>query len=116
MSGQTVGYIRVSTVDQNLARQEDSMDRAGVVRVFQDKASGKDRKRPGLEECLKYLREGDTLVVHSIDRLARSLQDLQGLVQELAAKGVTVDSLKERLRFDSDDQAVPMDKLLFQVL
>jgi DNA invertase Pin-like site-specific DNA recombinase len=74
MSGQQVGYLRVSTLLQNTAHQLD-----GVVldRVFEDKASGKDTARPQLAECLAFLREGDMLHVHSMDRLARNLDDLR---------------------------------------
>lgn len=116
MPGQVVGYIRVSSVDQNLDRQQDSMDAAGAERVFTDKASGKDRKRPGLEDCMRYLRDGDTLIAHSIDRLARSLADLQDLVSELSGRGVTVSFIKEGLTFTPGSHGSAMDRLLFQVL
>jgi DNA invertase Pin-like site-specific DNA recombinase len=116
MAGQTIGYIRVSSVDQHLDRQEESLAQVSPDRVFSDKASGKDAKRPGLQECLGYLRSGDTWVVHSIDRAARSLQDLQAIVQDLTARGVTVRFIKEGLTFSPDGAGAAMDKLLFQVL
>jgi DNA invertase Pin-like site-specific DNA recombinase len=95
--GQQVAYLRVSSGTQNLARQEDIAETAD--RVFREKQSGKDRSRPQLEEALKYLREGDTLNVWSMDRLARSLQDLQNIIEELTAKGASVHFVKEHLTF-----------------
>ena len=80
MHGQHVGYIRVSSFDQNPERQ---LENVSVDRVFTDKASGKDTRRPELESLLAFVREGDTLVVHSMDRLARNLDDLRRLVQKL---------------------------------
>ena len=79
MTGQRIGYVRVSGFDQNPDRQ---LDNVRVVRVFTDKASGKDTQRPELERLLAFVREGDTVVVHSMDRLARNLDDLRQLVQE----------------------------------
>lgn len=86
--GQLVGYARVSSVDQNLARQLEAL--AGADRIFEEQASAKDRKRPVLEEMLAYVREGDTVLVKSPDRLARSTRDLLDLLSELKAKGVAV--------------------------
>ena len=74
MNGHRIGYTRVSTVDQNTARQLDGVQ---VAKVFTDKASGKDAKRPQLEAMLAFVREGDTVIVHSMDRLARNLDDLR---------------------------------------
>ena len=108
----TVGYRRVSTTDQNNARQLDGME---LDRVFEDKASGKDTKRPGLEECLRFLREGDVLVVHSIDRLARNLFDLEKLVGELNGRGVAVRFVKEGLTFGVGDES-PMARLQLQMM
>ena len=82
--GQQIGYVRVSTLDQNTGRQLDGMS---LDKVFEDKASAKDTNRPNLQACMDYLREGDTLHVHSIDRLARNLQDLEQLVTLLNGKG-----------------------------
>lgn len=99
--GQTVGYIRVSTADQNTARQ---LDGVKVDKTFTDHASGKDANRPELRACLDYLREGDELVVHSMDRLARSLVDLRRTVDDLTGRGVRVRFEKERLVFgDTSD-------------
>lgn len=99
--GQRVGYIRVSSLDQSSNRQTESLLTSGRIdRFFEDKISGRSRaERPGLTECIKYLRDGDELVVSSIDRLARSLIDLRTLVDEITAKGVTVYFLHENLRF-----------------
>ncbi|MCC8193317.1 MAG: recombinase family protein [Deltaproteobacteria bacterium] len=111
MSAQ-IGYIRVSSLDQNTERQL-----CGITldRVFEDKASAKDTKRPQLQACLEYLREGDTLTVHSIDRLARNLEDLQRLVRELTGRGVSVRFLKENLTFQAGENN-PMQTLMFQML
>ncbi|RYZ85040.1 MAG: recombinase family protein, partial [Proteobacteria bacterium] len=76
--GQHVGYIRVSSVDQNTARQLDGMT---LDRTFTEKVSGKNRQRPELEAMIAYVREGDTVFVHSMDRLARNLADLLALVK-----------------------------------
>src|SRR5690349_15200686 len=94
-NGQVVGYIRVSSLDQNTERQ----DLGDVDRTFEDKLSGKDRNRPALQEMLTYVRDGDTVRVHSMDRLARSLRDLEDLVDGMTDKGVTVEFMKERLTF-----------------
>jgi DNA invertase Pin-like site-specific DNA recombinase len=109
--GQTVGYIRVSSVDQNTERQLDGMT---LDKTFTDKASGKDTKRPQLERALEFLREGDTLVVHSMDRLARNLDDLRRVVLALTKKGVHVQFIKESLTFTGEDS--PMANLLLSVM
>ena len=108
-------YIRVSSTDQNTDRQ---LADTGVKfdKIFEDKASGGSTDRPNLKACLEYLRDGDTLHVHSIDRLARSLQDLQGLIETLLTKGVTVTFHKEGLTFQNHGTQDPFAKLLFQVL
>ncbi|WKG13604.1 recombinase family protein (plasmid) [Nocardia sp. PE-7] len=106
-----VGYIRVSTLDQNTIRQLDGID---VERTFVDKASGKDATRPALEEMLGFVRVGDTVVVHSMDRLARNLDDLRGLVRTLTAKGVRVEFVKESLTFTGED--TPMATLLLSMM
>lgn len=96
-----VGYIRVSTEEQNTIRQEIIMKQLGVERVYMDKASGKSRDaRPDLKEMMNYVREGDEVIVESISRFARSTKDLLGLVEELDAKGVRFVSQKER--FDTN--------------
>lgn len=111
MSGQHVAYIRVSSADQNTDRQ---LDGVAVARTFEDKASAKDMNRPQLAECLKYLREGDTLHVHSIDRLARNLGDLERLVDDLTGRGVAVQFHKEALTFSGADN--PMQRLMLQMM
>jgi DNA invertase Pin-like site-specific DNA recombinase len=109
--GQRIGYQRVSTVDQNTARQLDGVD---LDKVFIDRASGKDSNRPELARALDYVREGDTLVVHSMDRLARNLEDLRRIVRELTGSGVKVEFVKESLTFAGDDS--PMNTLLLSML
>ena len=80
MEGKQIGYIRVSSTDQNTARQLDGFH---LDKVFTDRCSGKDTSRPQLVACLDYLRDGDTLHVHSIDRLARNLQDLLRIIERM---------------------------------
>src|SRR5690242_8114080 len=109
--GQRIGYVRVSTVDQNTARQLDGVE---LDRVFEEKASAKNAERPVLQDALRYLRDGDTLVVHSMDRLARNLLDLRQIVEGLTARGVTVAFTKENLVFTAD--ATPMAKLLLNMM
>ena len=96
MTGQRIGYVRVSSFDQNPERQ---LDGTQVDRTFTDKASGKDVKRPELEALMGFARTGDTVVVHSMDRLARNLDDLRRIVQTLTQRGVCVDFIKEHLVF-----------------
>jgi DNA invertase Pin-like site-specific DNA recombinase len=106
-----VGYIRVSSLDQNTERQLDGQD---LDKTFTDKASGKDTNRPQLKACLEYIREGDVLVVHSMDRLARSLDDLRRMVLDLTKKGVHVQFIKENMTFTGEDS--PMSHLLLSLL
>lgn len=114
--GQVVGYVRVSSADQNEARQLEAFSQAGLTldETFIDKASGKDTSRPALQDCLRYVRKGDLLVVASIDRLARNLFDLEKLINEITGKSVTLRFLKENLTFGGESS--PMDKLLLQLL
>src|SRR5580704_17833430 len=107
-----VGYIRVSTLDQNTERQLDGQE---LDKVFTDKANGKDTKRPQLQAALDYLCEGDLLVVHSLDRLARNLQDLKNIVTELTGRGVHVQFVKENLIFTGEGDS-PMAHLLLNLL
>ena len=109
--GQRVGYLRVSTVDQNTDRQ---LDGISLDKVFTDKASGKDTNRPELTRALEYVREGDILVVHSMGRLARNLEDLRRIVRELTGRGVRVEFVKESLTFTGEDSA--MNTLLLSML
>jgi DNA invertase Pin-like site-specific DNA recombinase len=96
-SGKRIGYLRVSSVDQNEARQLDGIQ---LDKVFTDKASGKDVNRPQLAAMLEFVREGDQIFVHSMDRLSRSLRDLQEVVEKLTAKGITINFKKENLTFE----------------
>ena len=96
-----VGYIRVSTTEQNTARQEVLMKELGVAKVFIDKLSGKDRNRPALDEMMKFVREGDTVIVESISRFARSTKDLLNLTDELNEKNVRFVSKKETIDTDT---------------
>ena len=108
-----IGYIRVSSNNQNTDRQ---LDGIALEKVFTEKQSGKSSNdRPQLQECLSWIREGDTLHVHSIDRLARNLVDLQNLVTTITTKGVTLKFHKEGLTFTGDSNN-PMNKLLLQML
>jgi len=109
--GHQVGYIRVSSIDQNTDRQLSGIE---LNKTFSEKISGKDINRPQLQECLEYLREGDTLHVHSIDRLARNLADLQGIVADLTGRGISVKFHKENLIFTGDDNAI--QKLQLQMM
>ena len=109
--GKRVGYIRVSSVEQNTGRQLEGVE---LDKSFTDKASGKDVKRPQLQAALEYLRDGDVLVVHSMDRLARNLDDLRRIVTELTARGVQIQFMKEGMLFTGDDTA--MSKLLLSVM
>ncbi len=109
--GKRIGYVRVSTLDQNESRQLEGVQ---LDKRFVDKASGKDTKRPQLQAALDYMRDGDVLVVHSMDRLARNLDDLRRMVMELTGRGVVVEFVKEHLTFTSEDNA--MSKLLLSVM
>jgi DNA invertase Pin-like site-specific DNA recombinase len=109
--GKRIGYIRVSGVDQNTARQ---LDGVPLDKTFTDKASSKDTNRPQLKCALEYLRDGDVLVVHSMDRLARNMTDLLQTVESLNKRGVAVEFVKESLTFTGDDSA--MSRLMLTVM
>lgn len=109
--GHLIGYVRVSTLDQNTGRQ---LEGVGLRKVFTDKAGGKDAQRPQLQAAMEYVREGDTLIVHSMDRLARNVEDLRRIVRELTAKGVAVQFVKESLTFTGEDS--PMAMLMLNVM
>lgn len=111
MSGKRIGYVRVSSFDQNPERQLEGIQ---VDRVFTDKASGKDTQRPQLDMLLDFVREDDTVVVHSMDRLARNLDNLRRLVQDLTGRGIQVEFVKERLIFTGEDS--PMANLMLSVM
>ncbi len=111
MQGHCLGYIRTSTLEQSEARQ---LEGIALDKVFLDKASGKDTKRPELELLLSFARLGDTVVVHSMDRLARNLDNLRRLVQTLTSKGVRIEFVKEHLTFSGEDS--PMAHLMLSVM
>ncbi|MFZ2586827.1 MAG: recombinase family protein [Alphaproteobacteria bacterium] len=111
MTGQRIAYVRVSTTDQNTERQLEGMT---FERTFNDKCSGATTDRPALTEALAYVRQGDTLVVHSLDRLARNLGNLRTIVDTLTKRGVAVEFVKERLTFTGEDS--PMANLLLNLL
>ena len=111
MTGQQIGYIRVSSDGQNTARQ---LEGVKLDKEFADTMTGSTKNRPQLEECLNYLRKGDTLHVHSIDRLARNLRDLQEIIEGLVIKNVNVKFHSESLTFTGDDS--PMATLTLQMM
>ncbi|MCL4743633.1 MAG: recombinase family protein [Phycisphaerales bacterium] len=106
-----MGYVRVSTLDQNTERQ---LEGVLLDRLFTDHASGKDTDRPQLKALLAYAREGDTIVIHSMDRLARNVDDLRRVVQEQTRRGIRVQFIKENLLFTGEDS--PMANLMLTVL
>ena len=99
--GKKIGYIRVSSIDQNTDRQLEGEE--GLDKVFTDKASGKDVNRPQLQAALEFLREGDEFVIHSMDRLARNVIDMRRIVRELTERGVSVRFVKDKLTFTGND-------------
>ncbi|KWK96366.1 DNA invertase [Burkholderia ubonensis] len=105
-----IGYARVSTFEQTLDLQLYALKEAGATSTYEDKASGKTADRPELAQCLKALREGDTLVVWRLDRLGRNLQDLIRIVNDLEKRGVKFKSLKEAV-----DTGGPAGKLVFHL-
>ena len=114
VTGQKIGYARVSSKDQNLDRQLAALKKEKVFRVFTDTVSGSSTQRPGLDGALNYVRAGDQLIVASMDRLARSLIDLHRLVDELAERGVSVKFLKEGQTYSLDSS--PVAKLMLGLL
>lgn len=109
--GQRLGYIRVSTTDQNPGRQLETVE---LDRTFTDYASGGTTARPALQELIQYARQGDSIFVHSIDRLARSLVDLQTLIADWTARGISVHFQSESLTFTGND--TPMSQFLLSVM
>lgn len=105
-----IGYIRISTADQNTARQELLMERLGVDEVYIDRISGKNTNRPELQKMMEYVRRGDTVIVESISRFARNTRDLLELVEKLSAKGVEFVSKKEAI-----DTTTPTGKFMLTV-
>ena len=112
MTSQRIGYIRVSSFDQNAERQLDGIH---LDKVFTDKASGKDTNRPQLQAALNHVRAGDTLVVHSMDRLARNVEDMLRLVREMNDRGVSVEFIKENMSFTAGSED-PRSTLMFTML
>ncbi len=112
MKGQRVGYVRVSTLDQNTQRQ---LEGVSLDKIFTDKVSGRDTNRPQLRAALNHVRAGDILIVHSMDRLARNVEDMLRIVRELNGKDVSVEFVKENMVFTagSDD---PRSVLMFTML
>lgn len=111
MSHQIVGYVRVSSQGQNTARQLQGID---LDMEFIDKVTGSNVDREKLQECIAYVRKGDTLMVDSIDRLARNLKDLQDILTKLTSKGVIVKFIKENLTFTGNDD--PMSTLMLHMM
>lgn len=105
-----IGYIRISSADQNTARQEVLMQELGVEQVFIDRMSGKDRNRPELARMMEFMREGDTVIVESISRFARNTRDLLELIEQLSAKRVEFVSRKEAI-----DTSTPTGKFMLTV-
>lgn len=105
-----IGYVRVSTEEQNTARQEALMQELGVEKVYLDKASGKSKDRPALDEMIAFVREGDTVIVESISRFARNTKDLLNLVEKLIEKKVEFVSKKEAI-----DTTTPTGRFMLTV-
>ena len=114
MTGQQIGYLRVSTTEQNTSRQLDGIE---LTKTFEDKCSGKNADRPQLKLLIDYAREGDTVHVHSLDRLARNMDDLKSIIKTLSGKGVNVRFEKENLDFNCLGNGLsPMHELMFNML
>ena len=105
-----IGYVRVSTVDQNTDRQEIALSELGIKKIFSEKISAKSANRPQLKRMMEYIRDGDTLYIESISRLARSTRDLLSLVQQLKDKNVDLVSLKENI-----DTATPQGRFVLTI-
>lgn len=106
-----IGYVRVSSVDQNEARQVEALEKLGVERWYIEKVSGKDLNRPKLREMLDYAREGDTIYIHDFSRLSRSTKDLLDLVDRMHEKGIHLVSNKEGF-----DTSTPNGRLMLQMI
>lgn len=109
--GQIVGYIRVSSIDQNIERQLDGMS---LDKVFIDKMTGSVKERPELQRMIEYVRQGDTVYVHSLDRLARNFDNLLDIIKQLNKKGVIFKSIKENLTLNGLNNN-PMDMLILHI-
>lgn len=106
-----IGYVRVSTNDQNTALQRNALESSGCELIFEDKMSGKTADRPGLKKLLRVLSEGDTLVVWKLDRLGRNMRNLVILIEDLHQRGINFRSLT-----DSIDTSTPMGRFFFHVM
>lgn len=111
IKGKSIAYKRVSTVEQSTDRQLDGLK---FDKVFEDKISGGTKARPALDDMLDFVREGDTITVHSIDRLARNLRHLLELIEEINQQGVELRFVKENLTFSGEPN--PMQQLMLQVM
>lgn len=111
LKGCKVGYIRVSSLEQNPERQLEGLN---IHHIYMDRCSGKTRERPKLEEMMRFLRIHDEVYVHSMDRLARNLEDLLKLVKEILSKGCSIHFIKERIEFNCEEDN-PMGKLMLSV-
>ena len=106
-----VAYVRVSTVEQNEARQLEALSKYQIEEWYNEKASAKDTKRPELQRMLKFVREGDTVYIHDFSRIARSTKDLLDIVEQLKAKGVHLVSNKEAI-----DTSTPQGRLMLTMI
>ena len=106
-----IGYARVSTEEQNLDRQLDSLKEAGCEKIFQEKITGTKRERPELDKLLEHLRSGDLIIISDLTRLSRSVKDLFSLVDQIEKKGANIKSLKESWM----DTSTPQGKLMFTI-
>lgn len=111
MNGKNIAYKRCSTIDQNIERQTEILNKYNIDKSFEEKVSGKDTNRPELKAMLEYVREGDTVYIVDFSRLARNVKDLLDIVETLNSKGVKLVSVKENL-----DTATPQGKLMLTML
>lgn len=109
--GEKIGYARVSTKEQNLVSQEDALNKAGCIRIFTDKISGKEFNREGLTACMDYLRSGDTLVIFRLDRLGRSVKEMLDLCAQLENRHIKLVSLQDNL-----DTSTAVGRFTMQIL
>jgi DNA invertase Pin-like site-specific DNA recombinase len=109
--GMRVGYIRVSTLDQKIERQLENIQ---LDKVFIDKCSGKDLNRPQFQIMMNFVREGDRVIVDSMDRMARNLDDLRKIVKDLTSKSIEIEFIKENLIFNGEDS--PLSHLLLSMM
>ena len=111
VSGKNIAYVRVSTIEQNEARQTEALKKHNIDKWFVEKVSGKDTNRPELKKMLDYVREGDTVYIHDLSRLARSTKDLLDIVEQLQSKSVELVSNKENI-----DTNTPTGKLMLTMI